>query len=195
MNIRYYRQRIGLTQSEVAKRIGVSPSAYAMYERGEREPNIDTIYRLANIFDTSIDALCGKKPPNKHVVPVLGKVAAGLPIEAVEDILDYEELSPALLKDGGEYFALQIKGDSMEPRICEGDVVIVRKQDTLDSGEVGIVCVNGENATCKKVIISEAGVTLLPYNTKHLPMIYTAEQVKTLPVAIIGKVVELRAKF
>ena len=83
----------------------------------------------------------------------------------------------------------------MEPRIKEGDVVIVRQQPEVESGDVAIVLVNGDSATCKKVIINDNGITLIPFNPAYEPVFYTAEQVETLPVRIVGKVVELRGKF
>ena len=90
-------------------------------------------------------------------IPVLGRVPAGVPIEAVEDIIDYEEIPVEMAKDG-EFFGLQIKGDSMEPRICEGDVVIVRKQDDAESGDLVIAMINGDEATCKRLMKYSDGI-------------------------------------
>lgn len=153
------------------------------------------------MFDVSVDYLLGReenelKPSqvNSKWIPVLGKVAAGIPIEAIEDILDYEEISADLAKKG-EYFALQIAGDSMEPRINKGDVVIVRNQPDIESGEIAIVKVDGEDATCKRVVKYESGLSLVSLNPAYEPKFYTNEEIAKLPVAIIGKVVELRAKF
>lgn len=128
-------------------------------------------------------------------IPVLGQVAAGIPIEAITDILDYEEIPAHMIRDGSEFFALQLKGDSMEPRMKSGDVVIVRKQDTCDSEDIAIVCVNGDEATCKKVIKQSDGILLMPFNSSYSPTFYNKEQIENLPVRIFGKVVELRAKF
>ncbi len=128
-------------------------------------------------------------------VPVLGDVAAGIPIETITDILDYEEISPDMIKDGSEYFALRIKGDSMEPKISEGDVVIVRKQPDVDSGQIAIVCVNGDNATCKKVMKQESGILLVANNPLYAPVFYPNEDIINIPITILGRVVELRAKF
>lgn len=183
-----------LTQAELAKLLGVSSSAVAMYERGEREPSVDMIRKYAEIFRVDINTLFNEKTsPLK--IPVLGYVAAGIPIEAITEVLDYEEISSEIVKDGSEYFALQIKGDSMEPRISDGDVVIVRKQSTIDSGQIGIVCVNGDNATCKKVMLQPGGILLQPINPSYTPVFYSAEQIQEIPITIVGRVVELRAKF
>jgi repressor LexA len=183
-----------MTQAEVAKRIGVTPSAYAMYERGEREPNIDTLNKIADIFNADVNVFYGRKTsPIK--IPVLGYVAAGIPISAITDILDYEELSPDMVKDGSEYFALKIKGQSMEPRIYDGDVVIVRAQPDVDSGQIAIVCVNGDEATCKKIMKQPGGILLQPLNPTYETVFYSAEQIERIPITILGRVVELRGKF
>jgi len=127
-------------------------------------------------------------------IPVYGQIAAGVPIEAIEDIIDYEEIPAEMAKDG-EYIALMIKGDSMEPRLQTGDVVIIRKQETVDSGQIAAVMINGNEATLKKVILRTGGITLVPLNPKYEPMVYSNEQVKNLPIIIIGRVVEARCKL
>jgi repressor LexA len=127
-------------------------------------------------------------------IPVYGNVAAGIPIEAITDIEDYEEISQDMAAKG-EYAALRIHGDSMEPRMTDGDVVIVRLQETIESGETAIVMVNGSDATCKKIMRTDEGIMLLSTNAKYSPMFYSNKQIEEIPVRIWGKVVELRAKF
>ena len=121
-------------------------------------------------------------------------ISAGLPITAVEEVIDYEEI-PEKMALSGEYIALKIKGDSMEPKMSEGDVVIVRLQPDVENGEVGVVLVNGNDATVKKVKKIPGGLLLVPNNPVYDPMFYSYEEVDQLPVEIVGKVVELRAKF
>ena len=192
--IKKFRLANNFTQSSLADKVGVSSSALAMYERGEREPGVDILLKLSSVFGVDMNVLFDKKQsPTK--IPVLGYVAAGIPIETIEDILDYEDLSPDMLKDGSEYFGLKIKGDSMEPKISDGDVVIVRKQEDVDSGQIAIVGVNGEEATCKKVMKQEGGILLQPLNPSFAPVFYTVEQIAEIPITILGRVVELRAKF
>ena len=95
----------------------------------------------------------------------------------------------------GEYFALQIRGDSMEPRMYDGDIVIVKKQSSIENGQIGIVLVNGYEATCKKIRISNNGITLIGFNPDFQPITYSAVEIMSLPVQIIGRVVECRQKF
>ena len=127
-------------------------------------------------------------------IPVLGKVPAGVPVEAVEDIIDYEEITVEMAKDG-EFFGLQIKGDSMEPRICAGDVVIVRKQDDAESGDLVVAMINGNEATCKRLMKYKDGIRLMPNNPTYEPLYFSNKEIEEKPVKIIGKVVENRQKY
>ena len=127
-------------------------------------------------------------------IPVYGSVAAGIPIEAITDIEDYEEITEDMARTGS-FAALKIKGDSMEPRFTAGDVVIVKLQDDVDSGDIAIVLVNGDEATCKKIKKTPEGVMLISTNPNYEPMFYSNREIEEKPVRIWGKVVELRAKF
>ena len=197
--IKELRSAGNVKQSELASAIQVSQAALSGYETGKFQADIDTYKRIATYFDVSLDYLLGvslnKKADSGHAkVPVLGDVAAGIPIEAITDIVDYEEIDAALARTG-EFFGLRIKGDSMEPRMREGDVVIVRQQDTADTGDTVVVLVNGDSATVKKIKYGPDGITLLPTNPSHDPLFYSAAEVEQLPVRVIGRVVELRAKY
>lgn len=127
-------------------------------------------------------------------IPVLGRVAAGLPIEAQEDILDWEEITGSMALDG-EYFALRIAGDSMEPKFSSGDVIIVRKQEDADDGDVVVALVNGNDAVCKRLKKYEDGIALISTNPAYEPLYFSKNEIETEPVRIIGRVKELRAKF
>lgn len=192
--LKLLRNQKHLSQAQLAKEIGVSSSTIAMWESGEREPkNYETLEIIADFFNVNMELLLtGTIAPTR--IPVLGKVVAGIPLDAIEDIIDYEEIPHSMAKSG-EFFALQIKGDSMEPRIKEGDVVIVRKQPDVESGEVAIVLVNGDEATIKKVQKFNGGINLVPSNPDYEVKTYSNDDIESLPVSIIGKVVELRAKF
>ena len=195
--LKVLRKKAAMTQAEIATRIGVDRSTYAKYENGQSEPNFEMTQKLASLFGVTVDFLIGNPPAEGTSgvwVPVLGDVAAGVPIEAVENIVDYEEIDTALAATG-EFFGLRVKGASMAPRILEGDVVIVRKQDDAETGDTAVVLVNGDSATVKKIKKMPEGIQLIPTNPAYDPMYYTAAEVEALPVRIIGRVIELRGKF
>ena len=204
IRLKELRERAGYSQYSFAEKFGVAQSTVGSWEAGKREPNFNTMQRLADFFGVSVDYLLGRdtvpdSPPEPTAqgskwVPVLGTIPAGVPIEAVEEILDWEEI-PASMVSQGEHFALKVKGDSMEPRIHAGDVVIVRQQTTCESGDIAVVLVNGDEATLKRIKKEPGGLMLIPNNSAYEPMFFTNEQIETLPVRIMGKVVELRAKF
>ena len=190
----------GLRQIDLAEKLGVLQSTISHWENGKVEPDMDFLMKIASLFDTTIDCVVGgaiSPPPQTSSgtwIPVLGEVAAGVPIEAVENIIDWEEIS-AKLSSTGKFFGLRIKGSSMEPRMREGDVVIVRKQDDAETGDTVVVLVNGDSATVKKIKKGPDGMQLIPTNPAYDPIYYTAADIAALPVRIIGRVVELRAKY
>ena len=187
-----------LPQSEIAKRINVSPQTFNTWIQGKAIPRMGKIQLLADYFKIEKSNLIEEKSnitiSQGIKIPVLGSVPAGIPITAVEDILDYEEI-PQSWANQGEFFALKIKGDSMEPRMISGDVAIVKQQSDADSGDVVIALVNGNEATCKKLEKTDNGIMLISTNTKYAPMFFSNEQISELPVVILGKVVELRQKY
>lgn len=197
--IKLLRTNKGLTQVEFAKIFNIATGTIAMWETGKRQPDFNTINKLAEYFNVSTDYLLGveQQPKPKKIgvkIPVLGEVQAGVPIEAIQDIIDYEEIDEQTAAQG-EFFALQVRGDSMEPKFSQGDVVIVKQQSTVDSGNIAIVLVNGDSATIKKFVRHDSGISLIALNPAYEPMFYTNKEVEELPVICLGKVVELRAKF
>lgn len=197
--LKVLRKKAGYTQADVAAMLGIDRSTYAKYETGQSEPNFEMVQKLSALFHVSIEFLINgtSQPPSTGGtwVPVLGDVAAGIPIEAIEDIVDYEEIDAALAATG-DFFGLRIKGSSMEPRIREGDVVIVRKQNDADTGDTVVVLVNGDSATVKRLKKEPDGsMWLLPNNPAYDPQHFSPAEIVSKPVHIIGKVVELRGKF
>lgn len=198
-NIRYYMNKHSVTQTEICNTLGIKMPTFSDWVNAKTYPRIDKIELMANYFGISkadlVEERSQKSTPHKGVViNVLGRVAAGIPIEAIEDIIDTEEISEEMAKTG-EFFGLQINGDSMEPKFSKGDVVIVRKQDDAESGDIVIAMVNGNDATCKRLKKYADGIALLSTNPKYDPMIFNKQEIEEKPVRIIGKVVELRAKF
>ena len=190
--------------------IKFSKSHLSQYVNGKSNPDNEKIFLLSKIFGVTEAWLLGYNVPRYErleetkinasltpqslKIPVLGTVAAGIPISAVEDILDYEEI-PLTWQNQGEFFGLRIKGDSMKPDINNGDIVIVKQQSTAYNGDVVIALVNGDDVTCKKFEKLDNGIMLISNNSEYSPMYFSNEEVITKPVVIIGRVVELRRKF
>lgn len=198
LRLREARKAKGLTQVEVSRIIGISQNGYSDWETGKNRVDARSLGRLAELYGVTVNYLLGideNDAPAKGVrIPVLGSVAAGIPIEAIQDIVDYEEID-ADMAAAGEYFGLRIKGSSMEPRIREGDVVIVRRQEEAETGDTVVVLVNGDSTTVKRIKIEPNGIALIPNNPAYDTRFYSAAEVELLPVRIIGKVVELRGKL
>lgn len=207
-NIKEKRLELKMSQDALAELTGYKDrSSIAKIEKGEVDISESKIREFAKALKVSPRELMGwdetseatnSKFAASHakgvVINVLGRVAAGIPIEAITNIIDTEEISQELAKTG-EFFGLQIHGDSMEPRIYEGDVVIIRQQDDAESGDIVIAMVNGNDATCKRLMKYTGGISLISLNSKYDPMMFTNQEIEEKPVRIIGKVVELRGKF
>lgn len=186
----------GLSLLEIASESGVSKSTLYDWKKGIREPKKDNIAKIAIRYDVPLsyffeDDDIFALEPEFVKIKVLGTVPAGVPIEAVEDIIGEEVIAMSLAKTG-EYFGLRIKGDSMEPELRSGDVAIVRQQEDVESGQTAIVIINGDEATCKKVEKYDNGIMLVPLNKKYEEKFYSNEDIEKLPVRIIGRVVQSR---
>jgi len=199
--IKSRRIEMNYTMKELAEKVGVSEGTISRWESGDisnmRRDKIVSLAKTLRISPAAImewDEQIQETKSNSTRIPVLGRVAAGIPIEMVEDVIDWEEIDDATAKLGA-IFALSIKGDSMEPRIVSGDVVIVRQQDDAESGDIVIVSINGDDATCKRLRKYKDGIELVPSNPSYSPIFFSNEEIIAKPVKILGKVIELRGKF
>ena len=162
-------------------------------------PRMGKVQRLADYFHIEKSDLIDERTeqpssPKSNIVKILGRVAAGIPLEAITDIVDEEEI-PEELARTGEFFGLRISGDSMEPDIHNGDTVIVKRQDDAESDEIVIALVNGNDGVCKRLKKYADSIALISLNPNYEPMYFSREEIEEKPVKIIGKVVELRRKF
>jgi len=199
--IYYLRTKNSMTLEELGNKVGVGKSTVRKWENGMiANMKRDKILKVAEALNTTPAYLMGwdeaKEEPNKKgiKIPVLGRVAAGVPIEMIEDVLDYEEITEDMAKHG-EYFALKIQGDSMTPRIWNNDVVIVRQQDDAENGDIVIAAINGDDAVCKRLQKYNDGIALISLNPVYDPIYLKKDEIDEKPVRILGKVVELRGKF
>lgn len=184
---------------QIALSSGIDKGYLSKVENGTRDPKPDTLRKIAEAYRVDYDVLvrlCAHIPVpvsgGIRRIPVYGRIPAGIPIEAIEDITDYEEELERKLQPDKEYIALTVSGDSMNPVYMSGDIIIVRLQEHADTGDDAVVFVNNDDATLKRISISEKGLTLKPLNNEYEPMFFTPAEVEKLPVRILGVVVQLR---
>lgn len=200
-NIKKIRAKYDLTQDELGEIAGVSGGAVSTWERGTAEPRMGAIQKIADHLNISkadivseYDSTHKSNPePTSVRIPVLGSIPAGIPLEAVEDVVDWEDIPIEWTNGGKEFFSLRVKGDSMYPKFIEGDTIILRKEDDCESGDICAVYVNGYDATLKKVVKKQDCIVLQPLNSAYDPKVYDYND-ELNPIQIAGIVVEIRRK-
>lgn len=203
---RELRKKKGYTLEKVAAYLNVGLNTLSQYENEKREASYDTLVKLADFFNVSIDYLMGREERNvtkanlgsSHVrIPVYGTIPAGIPIDMIEEsyIEDYEDIDADLLRGGNEYFALKVKGESMMPKFEDGDVLILKQQDDCENGDFCAVSINHTECTFKKVLKKPNGITLMPLNPEFDPLFFTNKEVTELPITILGVVKEVRRSY
>lgn len=196
-NLNKYMEINGKNQIDIINDLGFNKSAVSTWCNGTRLPRMDKVDALARYFNINRSDLIeehddySNKSFKPNRIPVLGSVPAGVPIEAIEDVIDWEDIPMDWLRGGKEYFALKVQGDSMFPKYIEGDTIIVRKECDCESGQDCIVYVNGYDATLKKVIKKKDCIILQPLNPAYDPKVYNYND-EFNPISIAGVVVEIR---
>lgn len=196
-----------MTQTELSKRSGISKSSISRYLKGDWETKQDAVYAIAKVADVSEAWVMGYDVPmakqttapvkpigepidysKYHIIPILGRIPAGLPLYAEQNVEGYTLTD---LNGGAEYFALRVTGDSMNATgINDGYLIIVRRQEEVENGEIAVVMVGDDDATAKRFYASDSTVTLMPQSTtpQHKPQIYDTR--KTY-IQILGKVIKV----
>lgn len=187
-----------VTPTDVSKATKISKSSLSEYLKGEYKPKQDKIFLIAKYLNVDYGWLMGAdtdmipKPIGKPVrINVYGSIPAGIPLEAIQDIQDWEEIPQEWTKGGKEYIALKVTGDSMYPKYLEGDTVIIQLQPDCESGQDCACYVNGYEATLKRVNKEINAITLIPLNPNYPPKTYKHPG----EVNIVGVVKELRRKI
>ena len=210
--IKQFREQKNITQDELAEELGTTRQAVSRYENGDRGVNQFLLFQLAKYFNKSIDDFF---PPvhfdngtymkpiidddNMVQIPVLGTIKAGIAIEAQQDILEYIEIPKTWIRGGKQFYGLKISGDSMFPKYQENDIVVFEDSHEYDMESARnkdcAVMVNGDDATFKKVLLSDDGITLVPYNTGAYDIkMYSKEDIVNKPIRIIGVAREKRTR-
>ncbi len=191
-NLQYYMSINNKDRYDLVKDLKFPYSTVTDWINGNSYPNIGRIEILANYFNIEKSDLIEKRTLKKNRIPVLGKIPAGIPIEMIEEVIDYEEISEEMLKGDKEYFGLKVSGDSMTPKYLDGDVLIVQKTNDCESGQDCIVMVNGDDGTFKRVIKNKDGIILQPLNPNYEIKFYSNDEIEKLPIKILGVVKEIR---
>ena len=187
--IKQLREERDVKQRELAKLLGIEISAISKLELGRVPLRDEYIIKLARFFNVSTNYLLGIETDTKGLLPVLGTVKAGYNYLAQENVIDY--IDPSMnITDPENYFGLVVKGDSMAPLFDEGDYLIVHKLDgEFSTNDIGIVLINGDEATVKKVVKTDTGIELHAFNPYYPAKKFTCEEMEKLPVKVIGVVV------
>ncbi len=199
--IKNLRVAKGLSQEELGNIVGVQRAAVQKWESGKTQ-NLkrDTLKKLAEFFGVSPATFIAEGSfenpvEESHIsVPVYGYIPAGVPMEAIEEVLGYEDVPSNWARGNKEFFALKIKGDSMYPNYLPGDIVIFEKAETAETGKDVAVMINGDEATFKRIERRIDGVTIHPLNPSYPPRTFSNTEIRDLPVRIIGIAKELRRK-
>lgn len=203
-NLQALCQQKQITPAVVARDLRLSSGLPTFWKKGSI-PKPDTLQKIADYFGVTVNDLLSDTPPapsklhreQGEKIAVLASVGAGIPLEAIvtfdqDDPDAWEEIS----RTDAQYFALRIRGNSMEPLIRYGEIVIVRKQEEYNDGDIVIALVNGDEGVCKLLEYRDnGGICLRSLNPEYPPLVFTREQIETLPVRIMGRCVERRGKL
>lgn len=200
-NLNYYLNLKGSSQAELAKYLGVSATSVTNWCRGLKTPRMDKVDKMCSYFNINRSDLMSDKTEHTksnrisaNRIKVYRSVPAGIPLEAIEDVVDWEDIPLDWSVGGNEFIGLRVKGDSMAPKYVDGDTVIVKIQPDCESGQDVVVYVNGYEATLKKLIKKTDCLILQPLNPSYEPKVYDYND-EDNPINILGIVVELRRKI
>lgn len=223
--IKQYREEHQMSLQDFANLIGTSRSYIHMLEKNVNpstnkpiNPSIETLKLLANAMNMDLDFLLKQLDSEQQIylneeeykkqfektdilgnpvvsIPLLGSVKAGYNYLAQENWIGTVDVETSLVGDGKDFFALKVKGDSMAPVFLEEDIVIVKKQNDCENNEFAIVIINGDEGTLKKIKKTDNGIILQPLNPAYGPVMYTKEEMETIPVLIAGIVKQLKREF
>ena len=178
---------------DVIRDLKISQSTFSDWYTGKKLPRMNTVEMLAKYFQVTISQLLEKPKLNlNNRIPIFSKIPAGIPIELIEDVVDYEELDSKMFTGDKEYFGVRVSGDSMYPEYRDGDVLIVQKASDCESGQDCIVMINGNDGTFKRIKKTSEGIILQPLNPNYEIKFYSNSEIENLPVRIIGIVKEIR---
>ena len=197
-NLKYYMTINNKTRNDICKDLGFKYTTFTDWYNGNIYPRIDKIEMLANYFRIEKSDLIEDKEKVDKLgnpvtsIPILGTVKAGYNYLAQENWIGTVDIETSLVGNGKEYFALKVHGDSMSPILIEDDIVVIEKQNDFENGDIVVAIINGDEATIKKGKKSDSSILLQPLNSAYEPLIFTYDEMKTIPGEIIGIVKQLK---
>lgn len=200
-NLNYYMNINKKNRSDVCRDLDIPYSTFTDWCNANIYPRIDKIEMLANYFDIKKSDLVENKEKLDMIgnpvtsIPILGTVKAGYDYLAQENWVGTIDVETSLVGNGKDYFALKVHGNSMSPALIEDDIVIIKKQNDFENGDIVVAIINGDEATIKKGKKSDSSILLQPLNTAYEPLIFTYDEIKTIPVEIVGIVKQLKREF
>ena len=199
-NLNYYLNINNKNRVDVCRDLEIPYSTFTDWCNANIYPRIDKIELLANYFDIKKSDLVENKDKTDKLgnpvteIPLLGIVKAGYDYLAQENWIGTVDIDKKLA-ESGDFFALKIHGDSMSPVLVEDDIVIIKKQNDFENGDIVVAIINGNEATIKKGKKSDSSILLQPFNTNYEPLIFSCDEMKTIPVTIVGIVKQLKREF
>lgn len=191
------RESKNLTQQELAEELNINQQQIARYENNQRQFKQDFLFNLANYFNVSINEFF---PPlnfdnatvlsktNTIKIPIYRSIKAGIPLESQSDIIEYMNIPKEWTKGNKILFGIQLSGDSMFPKYQDKEIVIFEKTNDIETykNRDCAVMINHTESTFKKVLVNDKGIVLQPYNTAYDIIMYSNEEIKSMPITIIG---------
>lgn len=212
--LKQLRELKGLSLREVDRLSDISYTHLNMIENGKRNVTPALLRNLAQLYNVDyldlyekagyIDLIEDEKKDRIKTdvlgnpivsLPLIGAVKAGYNYLAQENWIGTVDVEKSLVGDGKDYFALKVKGDSMAPVFIEDDIVIIKKQNDCENNEFAVVIINGDEGTLKKIKKTDNGIILQPLNPAYGPVMYTKEEMETIPIIIVGIVKQLKREF
>lgn len=203
LNIKKYREKLGISQAELSRRIGVSRQTFNNYELGKREADYETLLKIAEELHTSVQALLTDEnlepqngivleKDNIYMIPIFKTVSAGFGAYADDQICGYEPLYFETKREAEETLAIAVKGDSMYPKIEEDDLVVVHKQDYFENGDIVVAVVCGENdGFVKRAFQTEEKLTLESINPSYPPMVFSGSKLDDIKImGVVKKIIK-----
>lgn len=196
-------EKNNITKNKMLTDLKLGKNSFVNWQERGTVPSGDVLLKIATYLNVSVDYLLGSSSPVPTAqivdtsqmisIPVVGSVAAGTSCTATQNIVGYELTSPESLRSGYEYIYLKVKGDSMEPLLLEGDLVLVQLQSVVESGDYAVVIVDNEDGLVKKIVYGENYIHLKSNNPYYPVRKFEGDEMNR--VRIVGKVVESKRKF